>query len=149
MRSALILAAAVGALGASAPQPPTGQLGLCHAEAGAKAADQPREAAPLPVLPGFGSTGYEVERATLAARAQFEDGVRLNHAFNEPEAIRAFQAAERLDPACALCFWGEAAARAPTINYAIDAGEAGRAVAALDRAQALAAGLSPKAQGIV
>ncbi len=149
MRSALIIVAATAVLGASAPTPPTGELGLCHADAGAKAQAQTANVPPLPVLPGFGSTGYDAERATPAARAQFSAGVRLNNAFNEPEAIRAFQAAQRLDPTCALCFWGEAAARAPTINYPIDAAEAGRAVAALDKARARANGLSPKALGIV
>ncbi len=151
LKAALIAVAGVAALGASSPAPPTGQLGLCHADAGSRAAARPpgEAAAPLPVLAGFGDGGYEVERATPAARAQFEWGVRLNHAFNEPEALRAFQAAQTLDPRCALCFWGEAAARAPTINYTIGADEAGRAVAALDRAGALAAGLSPKAQGLI
>lgn len=148
MKSALIAAAGLLALEAGAAPAPTGQLAGCHADAGARARDTRGGPAPR-ILPGLGDAGYDVERATPAARAQFGNGVRLNNAFNEPEAIRAFQAAERLDPKCALCFWGEAAARAPTINYPIDAAEAGRAVAALDRAQALSAGLSPKAHGVI
>ena len=149
MRSPLIALAGLAALQASTPAGVTGQLAGCHADAGARAAAEPGGGPPPVILPGFGDAGYEVERASPAARAQFDWGVQLNNAFNEPEAIRAFIAAQRADPACALCFWGEASARAPTINYGIDAGEAGRAVAALDRAQALAAGLSPKGRGII
>ena len=36
--------------------------------------------------------------------------------FNHAEAIRAFKAAQRLDPDCAMCFWGEALATGPNIN---------------------------------
>lgn len=109
----------------------------------------PDIAFPPRVIGGLGDSGYDVERATPAAHAEFENGVRLNNGFNEGEAIRAFGAAERLDPNCALCFWGEAAARAPTINYDISADEAAVAVAKLDKAEALSADLSPKGHEII
>src|SRR5690606_23658228 len=53
------------------------------------------------------------------------------------EAIRAFRAAQQLDPLCAICWWGEALTWGPNINLAMDkpAGEAAyRAIQqALDR----------------
>lgn len=151
MRSALISPILIGLAGlalAASSASPGGGLFLCHAWAGSRPVVSGDGPAPR-ILPGFGDAGYDPERANPAARAQFDNGVRLNNAFNEPEAIRAFMAAERLDPACALCFWGEAAARGPTINYPVGPEDARRAVAALDRAASLSAGLSPKAQGIV
>ena len=36
--------------------------------------------------------------------------------FNHAEAQRAFQAAQKLDPDCAMCFWGEALVLGPNIN---------------------------------
>ena len=36
--------------------------------------------------------------------------------FNHAESVRAFRAAQRLDPTCAMCFWGEAMAIGPNIN---------------------------------
>ena len=74
-------------------------------------------AAPPPVLvDGLGFAGIEPDSANAEARAWFAQGVRLIWAFDEVEAIRAFQQAQRLDPNCAMCFFGEAWARGPTIN---------------------------------
>src|SRR4028119_131677 len=75
--------------------------------------------APLPppvLIVGLVHAGIEPDSDDAAARAWFAQGVRLVWAFDEVEAIRAFQQAQRLDPSCALCFWGEAWARGPTIN---------------------------------
>jgi tetratricopeptide (TPR) repeat protein len=72
---------------------------------------------PPPVLvEGLGYAGLEPDSTNPEARAWFAQGVRLIWAFDETEAVRAFQEAQRLDPACAMCFLGEAWARGPTIN---------------------------------
>ena len=71
------------------------------------------------------------------ARAWFAQGVRLIWAFDEVEAIRAFQQAQRLDPTCALCHFGEAWARGPTINLQPRTDELVAARAAARRALAL------------
>lgn len=68
------------------------------------------------LLPGLGFAGMEPDSADKEAIAWFRQGVRLIWAFDEVEAVRAFQMAQSIDPACALCFWGEAWARGPTIN---------------------------------
>ena len=48
--------------------------------------------------------------------------MRLSFAFNHAEAQRAFQAAQKLDPDCAACFWGEALILGPEHQRADDAG---------------------------
>lgn len=103
------------------------------------------------LVPGFGDAGFVAEGATESAAGYFEQGARLTHAFNAPEAIRAFAWAEHVDSGCALCAWGEAWARGPTINYPIDAAEDGRARAAAGRAARLATTqpLSPSSQGLI
>lgn len=140
----MMIAALMFALAASSASASDGMEGMADMRPSPSVAGQPPR-----ILPGFGSGGYDVEHAAPEAAAEFDNGVRLNNAFNEPEAIRAFIAAERIDPSCALCFWGEAAARAPTINYDISPDVAALAVAALDKASALAANLSPKGRGII
>lgn len=80
-----------------------------------KGAEDAEGGAPV-LIDGLGTAGIAPDTRNAEARAWFEQGVRLTWAFDEVEAIRAFQEAQRLDPACALCFWGEAWARGPTIN---------------------------------
>ncbi|MGQ0660438.1 hypothetical protein [Sphingosinicella sp.] len=106
---------------------------------GAKAM-QATEAPPPALVEGLGYAGLEPDTANPEARAWFAQGVRLIWAFDEVEAIRAFQQAQRLDPNCALCHFGEAWARGPTINLRprtdqLEAARAaaGRALALVDR----------------
>lgn len=40
----------------------------------------------------------------------------MSFAFNHSEAVRAFLAAQQLDEACAMCYWGEALALGPNMN---------------------------------
>ncbi len=42
------------------------------------------------------------------AQAYFNQGFRLMYAFAKPEAGRSFREAQRRDPNCAICYWGEA-----------------------------------------
>jgi tetratricopeptide (TPR) repeat protein len=100
-------------------------------------------------IPNLGDGSIEAGPVSRAARIAFENGVRLNNGFAEEEAQRAFQLAERLDPTCAMCYWGEAAALAPTINYTINQAKAAEAVVALAKADALSSGLSNKAKAII
>ncbi|HVQ06944.1 MAG TPA: hypothetical protein VMS43_00770 [Allosphingosinicella sp.] len=102
-------------------------------------------AAPPPVLlAGLGFAGIEPNSANAEARAWFAQGVRLIWAFDEVEAIRAFQQAQRLDPACAMCHLGEAWARGPTINLSPRTAELAAARAAVGRATTLSQRLNAR-----
>jgi hypothetical protein len=96
------------------------------------------------LVDGLGHAGIEPDSASQEARAWFAQGVRLIWAFDEVEAIRAFQMAQRLDPNCAMCFLGEAWARGPTINLSPRTDELAAARAAVRRAAALAQGLNAR-----
>jgi tetratricopeptide (TPR) repeat protein len=89
--------------------------------------------------------------ATAAPRAQhwFDQGLKLSFGFNHAEAIRAFREAQKLDPRCAMCFWGEALALGPNINVPMMPEAVAPAWAALARAQELAAGASPKERALI
>jgi tetratricopeptide (TPR) repeat protein len=58
----------------------------------------------------------------------------LAFAFNHAEAIRSFREAARLDPACAMCYWGMALALGPNINAPMDQAAGREAYEALQQA---------------
>jgi tetratricopeptide (TPR) repeat protein len=99
---------------------------------------------PPVLMDGLGYAGLEPDSTNEEARTWFAQGVRLVWAFDEVEAIRAFQQAQRADPACAMCFFGEAWARGPTINLQPRNEELAAARSAARRAQALGANLSAR-----
>src|SRR5262249_10924678 len=69
-----------------------------------------------PMWTGLGSVTYKITTANERAQAYFDQGLRLAYAFNHGEAQRAFRTAQKLDPDCAMCFWGEALVLGPNIN---------------------------------
>ena len=70
----------------------------------------------VPIYRNLGVLAFNVGTRVPRAQAYVNQGVRLAFAFNHAEAQRAFQAAQRLDPDCAMCFWGEALVLGPNIN---------------------------------
>ena len=57
-----------------------------------------------------------VDTESQLAQAYFDQGMQMVYAFTYPVAIRSFEEAQRQDPNCAMCFWGEAQARGPFLN---------------------------------
>lgn len=86
---------------------------------------------------GMGTLHYPVSTANAQAQRFFDQGLILAYGFNHGEAIRSFQEAQRLDPDCAMCWWGEALAHGPNINAPMDPEVNARAVATAQRAAAL------------
>ena len=66
---------------------------------------------------------------TTSARAQlfFDQGVQMMYAFTPLRAARSFRQAQREDPDCAMCFWGEAWAWGPYLNGPMGPDDAPRA----------------------
>ena len=63
-----------------------------------------------------------------AAQSFFDQGLGQLFGFDYDEALKSFQRASALDPACAMCGWGEALALGPYINSGpIDAATIARA----------------------
>src|SRR5687768_3441608 len=69
-----------------------------------------------PLWEGLGRVTYRITTANELAQSYFNQGLRLTYAFNHSEAQRAFRKAQKLDPDCAMCFWGEALVLGPNIN---------------------------------
>jgi tetratricopeptide (TPR) repeat protein len=101
------------------------------------------------LLEGLGDHHYEVTTSQPVAQQYFDQGLRLYYGFNHAEAVRSFGEAQRLDPSCAMCVWGEAMAYGPNINLAMDEPSARAAHAALQRAVALRQNVSERERGLI
>ena len=73
-----------------------------------------------PLLSGLGTHDHKISTDIPGAQRYFNQGLVLSFAFNHAESIRSFKAAQKLDPSCAMCYWGEALSRGPNINVTSD-----------------------------
>ncbi|MEO0421791.1 MAG: tetratricopeptide repeat protein [Pseudomonadota bacterium] len=102
-----------------------------------------------PLLEGMGAYHREITTDQPLAQRYFDQGLLLTYAFNHPEAVASFREARRIDPGCALCWWGEAYALGPNINAAMDPEAATPAIEALAHAQAAADGATPVERALI
>jgi tetratricopeptide (TPR) repeat protein len=102
-----------------------------------------------PLWTGIGSITWKITTANDRAQAYFDQGLRLSYAFNHDEARRAFRMAQKLDPDCAMCFWGEALVLGPNINLPMSEDAVGPAYAAAQKAKALAGKVSAREQALI
>lgn len=86
-----------------------------------------------PLLDGMGKHHRAVTTPNELAQRYFDQGLTLAYSFNHDEAIRSFGEAGRLDPECAMAFWGVALCNGPHINNPIVPDE--RSAAAWDALQ--------------
>jgi tetratricopeptide (TPR) repeat protein len=103
----------------------------------------------VPLYDGLGNHHHPITTAVPRAQDYFDQGLRLTYAFNHAEAIRSFQEAQRLDPSCAMCFWGEAYARGPNINAPMAPSEVEPAWAALEKARSLLDNTTPRERSYI
>lgn len=109
--------------------------------------------AAAPAVPLFRGTGNHhrvVTTRSPEAQRYFDQGLAFLYAFNHDEAIRSFQAATDLDPACAMAWWGIATAAGPHINFPmVPAPRAQLAWDAVQKAQQHAASATPVEQALI
>lgn len=87
-----------------------------------------------PLLEGLGDHHHPVTTKSPEAQRFFDQGLRLAYAFNHAEAHRAFQEAARLDPDCAMAYWGAAFVLGGHINQPMMNENVAPAWAALQKA---------------
>lgn len=102
-----------------------------------------------PLLDGLGNLSFSITTTQPPAQQYFDQGLRLTFAFNHLEARRAFRKAQRLDPDCAMCYWGEALVLGPNINAPMEAPAAMPAWQAIERARKAAGGVTPKERALI
>jgi tetratricopeptide (TPR) repeat protein len=99
-----------------------------------------------PVFTGLGNLHHKISTTNAETQKFFDQGVNLLIGFNHAEAIRSFREGARLDPYCAMCWWGLAFALGPNINLPMPDDAVAPAWAALKMAQSLKGYASPEEQ---
>lgn len=108
-----------------------------------------RDTPDTPLFANLGTLTYTITTASPLAQRYFDQGLRLAYAFNHAEARRAFRAAHKHDPECAMCYWGEALVLGPNINAPMDAAAVAPAIAAIRQAETKAASASVREQALI
>jgi len=114
---------------------------------GATAADMavpPGYQKEAPLFDNLGSHHHEVSTRIPLAQRYFDQGLILAYGFNHAEAARSFREAQRLDPHCAMAYWGEALVLGPNINAPMEAGQVPTAWSALQQALRIADQATPR-----
>ena len=93
---------------------------------------------PRPPAEPYVYAHHPVSTRVAAAQAAFDRGLTLVYAYQPEEAEQAFRQAARLDPSCAMAFWGIALALGPNINVEPTAKHTTEAAKAIRHARALA-----------
>lgn len=104
---------------------------------------------PIPLYGDLTKSPFPVTTASPKAREYFSQGLLLTYGFNHAGAVRSFREAQRIDPDCAMCWWGEAVALGPNINAPMDDRDRTAALDAMDKAMALRGKASPMEQALI
>ena len=114
-----------------------------HDHGGAAPAGSP------PLFEGLSTLTHKVTTSVPDVQKYFDQGLRLAYGFNHDEAGRAFAEAARLDPDCAMAYWGQALVLGPNINLPMSPEAEKAAYAALLKAQERAAKASDEERAYI
>ena len=87
---------------------------------------------------GLGKFKRPISSGSKKAQSYFNQGFQLMYAFSKVDSSRSFREAHKLDPECAICFWGEAWSWGSYLNGPMSTREAPHAYAAIQKALELA-----------
>jgi tetratricopeptide (TPR) repeat protein len=104
---------------------------------------------PMPLHDVLGGFTRRISTSSSEAQAFFDQGVKLIYAFSLQNAARSFREAQKRDPNCAMCYYGEAWAWGPYLNGALSPANAPRAHAAIQKAVALKDRASPVERALI
>ncbi|MEM7581970.1 MAG: hypothetical protein AAF560_01200 [Acidobacteriota bacterium] len=102
-----------------------------------------------PVLEGLGENHFKVTTRSERAQRFFDQGLKLTYGFNHQEALRSFKEVARLDPDCAMAYWGWALVLGPNLNLPMQADVVEQAHEAIQMAVARKAKVSAKEQALI
>lgn len=90
-----------------------------------------------PLFEGLGDLHYPISTNDTLVQRYFDQGLILAYGFNHAEAARSFYYATRLDPNCAMAFWGYAYVLGPNYNAGMESDNYERAYKAIQEAMKL------------
>ncbi|GAA6623891.1 hypothetical protein [Scytonema sp. NUACC26] len=103
----------------------------------------------VPLLKNIGNYHHPISTSSKLAQRYFDQGLVLAYGFNHAMSVRSFQEATRLDPNCAMCYWGLALVQGPNINAPMDAKVIPSASQALQKAVDLSKNASEKERAYI
>jgi tetratricopeptide (TPR) repeat protein len=102
-----------------------------------------------PRLQNLGTHTFAVTTSSERAQQFFNQGVNLSYGFNHAEAGRAFREVARLDPECAMAYWGQALVLGPNINAPMNPDDEPTAHELVQKAIALKSNASEREQAYI
>lgn len=102
-----------------------------------------------PRLLNLGKYTFPVTTRSELAQEFINQGINLAYGFNHAEAGRAFREAARLDPDCAMAYWGQALVIGPNINAPMNPEDEVRAHQLVQKAYELRTGVTPREQAYI
>ncbi len=103
----------------------------------------------VPLFAGMGDSHFPVSTQNQRTQRYFDQGLVLAYAFNHAEAARSFREAARLDPQCALCYWGLALVLGPNLNASMKDSDVPEAYRSIQKAMKLAGGATEKEKDLI
>lgn len=112
--------------------------------------DRPSQGgAVAPRLQNLGNHSFKVTTTSEQAQRFINQGVILAYGFNHAEAARAFAEAARLDPGCAMAYWGHALVLGPNINAPMNPADEPKAHELAKKAMALKQNATPRERAYI
>ncbi len=102
-----------------------------------------------PRLQNLGNHKFPVSTDSARAQLFINQGMMLTYGFNHAEADRSFREAARLDPNCAMAYWGMAYVIGPNINMAMAPESEPKAYELIQKAMALKKYASEREQAYI
>ena len=87
-----------------------------------------------PIIDGLAVLDFPVTTKNKLVQQYFNQGLVLAYGFNHAEAARSFYYATKLDPECAMAYWGFAYVLGPNYNAGMEPDNYERAYAAVQKA---------------
>ncbi|WP_433763925.1 tetratricopeptide repeat protein [Flavobacterium ginsenosidimutans] len=102
-----------------------------------------------PKFKGLDGIDFKITTNSKEAQQYFNQGMMLAYGFNHAEAARSFFEASRLDPKCAMAYWGFAYVLGPNYNAGMEEDNFQRSYDAVQKAKSLSANSSPKEKALI
>ena len=102
-----------------------------------------------PRLQNLGAHTFPVTTKSKQAQLFVNQGMNLAYGFNHAEAGRAFREAARLDPNCAMCYWGQAVVLGPNINVPMSPDDEPKAYELAQKAVAMKSKATPRERAYI
>lgn len=98
---------------------------------------------------GLGKVHFPITTSSPEAQRYFDQGMAFAYGFNHAAAIASFREARRLDPGCAMCWWGESLAYGPNINAPLTPDANQLALKSIAEAQQRTANVTPPERALI